>query len=215
MTLTTTISKSPLYDGDGSTSNFAVPFVFWDDDDLKVILTVTATMVDTTLTRGTHYTVTGGNGTTGDIAMVTSPNDNTPANGETLLIKSDRPNTQPTSLPAGGPFPSAAVEQVEDQTVRLVQQGEEVLSRSLTFSEGSATKDIVFPEPSAGASIRWNTAADALEVATATDGGDITLPVPVADGGTGAATAAAARTNLGLDGFQTAQSLALFHHGGL
>lgn len=212
----TTLTVKVQYPGDGSNAGpFPIPFVFWDDDELKLISTVDSTNVDTDLTRGTHYTVTGGNGETGSFTMVTSPNDNTPATGETLTLKSDVPNTQPTELPAGGDLPSGAVELQLDQTVRQIQQLLETLGRSLKFSEGSATEDIVFPEPSAGASIRWNTAADALETATATDGGDITLPVPVADGGTGATTAAAARTNLGLVDIDTAIALAKFHHGGL
>ncbi len=214
MTLTT-VTVKVQYSGDGSTASFVVPFKFWDNDDLKVILTVDSTNVDTTLTRGTHYTVTGGNGTTGAIAMVTSPNDNTPASGETLTIKSNLPKLQDTRLPAGGEFPSASVEQELDQIVRLIQQGEEKLSRALVLQEGTAFEDVTVPDPVAGETLIWDPTGLFLINATPASGGSLTLPLVIAEGGTAAITAAAARTNLGLDGFQTAQSLALFHHGGL
>ncbi len=213
MTLTT-VTVKVQYAGDGSNAGpFSVPYKFWDDDDLKVILTVNSTNVDTPLVRGTHYTVAGGNGSTGSITMVTSPNDNTPATGETLTIKSNLLNLQDTALPAGGEFPSASVEQELDQIVRLIQQGDEKLGRALVLQEGTAFEDVTVPDPVAGETLIWDPTGLFLINATPTSGGSLTLPVVIAEGGTAATTAAAARTNLGLDGFAAAQSLALFHHG--
>src|SRR3990170_1760191 len=96
------------YSGNGSTTVFAVTFAFWSLDDLRVILTVTATGVETVWTRGTQYTLTGGSGSTGTLTVLTTPTDYPPATGTTLTIKSNLADTQSTALPLGGAFPSAA-----------------------------------------------------------------------------------------------------------
>lgn len=131
MTLTATTNRVQ-YDGDDSTVSFPVTFIFWDLDDPLVVLT-DSSGVETTWVRGTQYTMAGGSGATGTLTVVTSPTDYTPATGETLTIKSNLANTQPTSLPAGGPLPSGTVEQQLDQIVRQIQQLAETLGRGLTY----------------------------------------------------------------------------------
>ena len=214
MTRTSTVVKIQ-YAGDGSTSSFTVPFVFYDDDDPQVISTVDSTAVDTNLVRGTHYTISGGDGAAGAIAMVTSPNDSTPASGETLTIKMNLPDTQPTGLPTGGPLPAATIERMIDKVVALVQQTQEQLDRSLLLKEGSGITGITVPDPVAGKSLVWDSTAAFLENATPTEGGSLTIPVTLANGGTGATTAAGAKTNLGLDDVDATIALAKFNHGGL
>src|SRR6185436_9764513 len=98
------------YNGNGSTTAFGITFAFWDADDLRVILR-SAAGVETVWTRGTQYTVTGGDGSTGTLTVVTSPTDYRPQTGEKLTIKSALADTQPTDLPLGGAFPSSSVEQ--------------------------------------------------------------------------------------------------------
>lgn len=120
------------YDGDGATVSFPVSFIFWDADDLTVVHTDTSG-TETTWVRGTRYTVTGGSGSTGTIEVEVTPTDFTPATGETLTIKSSLPNTQPTTLPAGGELPSGSIEQALDQAVRLTQQIDETIGRQLTY----------------------------------------------------------------------------------
>ncbi len=183
------------YSGDDSTIVFAVTFVFWDLDDLQVILT-DAAGVETTWTRGTQYTVTGGSGSTGTVTVETTPTDFTPATGETLTIKSNLDDTQDTDLPVGGSFPSDSVEQQLDKIVRMIQQKAEDLGRAIKFAVSSTFTDITFPDPEAGKVIRWNSTADALENSTATDGSALTLPLSVADGGTGVDTVGEIQTLL-------------------
>jgi len=150
------------YAGDGSTTSFAINFVFWDDTDIKVILTVDSTGAETTWTDGTEYNLTGGSGATGTLTVVTTPTDYTPASGETLTIKSNRANTQPNTFPAGGEFPSSAAEQADDQMTRLIQQNSEALGRAPKFMESSSTSGITVPEPVADKVIGWNAAGDDL-----------------------------------------------------
>lgn len=139
MTLTSETVKVE-YNGDDSTTDFDVTFIFWDVDDFEVIL-IAANGTETPWTRGSQYTVardelTGP--TTGTINVETIPIDYTPATGEKLLIKASLPNAQDTALPRGGSFPSSVVEQELDQVVRMVQQEEEQLGRSLKYPASEA-----------------------------------------------------------------------------
>lgn len=132
MTLSSTDVKDQ-YSGDGSTSSFAINFVFWDPDDPQVILT-DSDGNDTTWTRGTQYTITGGGGSTGTVEVVTTPIDYTPASGETLTVISNLSDLQETEIPLGGPLPSDDIEQQLDQIVRMIQQRTEEVNRALIAS---------------------------------------------------------------------------------
>jgi len=120
MTLTSTTNRVQ-YDGDDSTVEFPVTFVYWANADVAVVHTA-ADGTETTWVLGTQYTLSGGNGETGTLTVDTSPTDYTPATGETLTIYSNLLDKQETALPSGGPLPSAAVEQQIDKIVRLIQQ---------------------------------------------------------------------------------------------
>lgn len=188
------------YAGDGADVSFPVPFDFWDADDLKLILTVDATGVETTWVRGTQYTVAGGSGSTGTVTVLTSPTDYTPALGETLTIKSGLLDVQELSLPAGGALPSSPLEQQLDKTIRLLQQRSEELDRAVLLAETSTVSGVTIADPEAGKTLRWNTGGTALENVDISEGGELTLPLAVAEGGTAGITAAAARANLAAAG---------------
>ncbi|KKN32015.1 hypothetical protein LCGC14_0818170 [marine sediment metagenome] len=200
MTLTAATNRVQ-YSGDGATTSFPITYIIWDEDDPEVILT-DSSGVETVWTRGTQYTITlTSPPATATLIVVTTPTDYTPQGGATpelLTIRSDLPNTQPTALPAGGALPSASVEQMVDQAVRQIQQSAEEISRCVKFVKSSSSSDIDMPEPVAGKIVRWNSAADALENTDALGSGTLTLPVGLADGGTGGTTAALALTNLGV-----------------
>lgn len=146
MSLTSTVTRVQ-YSGNSSTTVFPITFAFWDADDLLVINTVTATGVETEWTRGNQFTVTGGAGSTGSLTATTAP-----VTGTTLSIISDLPNTQPTSLPVGGQFPSATVEQQLDQIVRQVQQTNKLIDRALVQPDGDAADIARLPAKAARAS---------------------------------------------------------------
>ena len=214
MTLTSQVVKA-THSGDSVQPQFTVTFIFFDPDDFMVVLTDTSG-VETTLVRGTNYSVSGGSGATGTITFITT----VPAIGETLTILSSIPTTQPLDLPAGGALPSTGLEQQLDKIVRMIQETAEEFDRALKFSTASSTTGIVVPEPVANNVLRWNAAADALENATAASGA-LTLPLGVSDGGTGAITVALARVALSLPTSaqqartETATNLALYTHGSL
>lgn len=191
MTLSSTTVKTS-YAGDGTVKAFATGFAFWNSSELEVIL-VSSSGNETTWTLDTEYSVTGGGGATGTVTASTNPTDFIPDTGETLVIKSNVLDIQGTALPAGGPFPSTSVEQELDRIVRRIQQKAEELDRSLTLSEASTFADLVLPDPEASKVLRWNAAATELENADVAGSSAVTLPLVIAEGGTGATTAAAAR----------------------
>jgi hypothetical protein len=165
------------YNGDGSTVSFAVSFAFWSADDLQVIHRA-SDGTETVWVRGTHYTVSGGNGSTGTVTVLTSPTDYTPAASETLTIKSNIDDKQNQSLPTGGPLPSAAIEEQLDKIVRMIQQKAEALGRAVGFRLTSQVSGFFLPEPAAGEFIRVNSAGTDYEgVALADISGsiDVTL----------------------------------------
>jgi hypothetical protein len=168
MTLTATTSKV-AYAGNGSTTSFAVTFIYWDDTDVRVILSNDTTGVETVWTSGTQYNLSGGSGATGTLTIDTSPTDYTPASGETLTIKSNLPDTQSTSLPLGGSLPSTSIEERFDKNVRLTQQVAEEMTRAIQFPESSTATNVSIPNPSALELIRWNSGETDLENITLTD----------------------------------------------
>lgn len=172
MTLSSTISKV-TYDGDGSTTEFAVSFVFWDADDLRVIHRA-AYGTETVWTRGVQYTVTGGAGGTGTLTVKTAPTDHTPGTGERLTIKDRQAETQQDSLPLSGAFPSTVVEQRLDKLTRLIQIHSEEIARSILLPETASLSGLTIPEPGAGELVRYNQAGTALETVRA---GDLNLGV--------------------------------------
>lgn len=172
MTLSSTTTKV-TYNGDGATTDFAIGFVFWDSDDLRVIHR-DADDVETVWTRGTHYTVTGGSGATGTLTVRIAPTDYTPAPGETLTIKDAQSEVQGDSLPLSGAFPSTVVEQRLDRITRLIQVHSEEIARSILLPETASLSGLTIPEPGAGELVRYNPGGTSLETVRA---GDLSLGI--------------------------------------
>lgn len=168
MTLSSTTNKV-AYAGNGSTTSFAVTFIYWEDSGVKVILSNDVTGVETVWTDGTQYNLSGGDGATGTLTIDTSPTDYTPASGETLTVKSNEPDTQTASLPLGGSFPSTTVEKRLDKNVRLTQQLQEELDRAVLFPESSTSTGKSIEDPVALNLIRWDSAGAALEGVSLSD----------------------------------------------
>ena len=168
MTLSSTTNKV-AYAGNGSTTSFAVTFIYWEDSGVKVILSNDTTGVETTWVDGTQYTLSGGDGATGTLTIDTSPTDYTPASGETLTIKSNEPDTQTSSLPLGGSFPSTTVEKRLDKNVRLTQQLQEELDRTVKFNESSTITGKTVEDPVALNLLRWNSAGGEIEGVSLSD----------------------------------------------
>lgn len=166
MTLSTTANKVS-YAGDGTTTSFAIPFLFLENAHIEAILR-RADGVETVWVLNTEYTLTGAAAADGGTLTVdTSPTDYTPASGETLVIRRVVPETQETDYPEGGAFPATAHEQALDKLTMLVQQHSEEIARAPVLPVSSSLADITVPEPGASELIRWNAAGSALETVDA------------------------------------------------
>ena len=149
MTVSTTIIKNS-HNGNGSTTNFAYQFKILQDSDLVVIIR-SSTGTETTKTLTTHYTVAGaGDASGGSITFTTG---NTPASGETVVIRRNIPQTQAIDYIANDPFPAETHEEGLDRTTMIAQQVSEATDRSIKLSR---TNTMTSTEFTVGATDRAN-----------------------------------------------------------
>lgn len=140
------------YVGNGSVTAFATGFRFLQNSDLKVILTVTATGVETVQAETTNYTVTGADlDAGGTVTMLVAP-----TSGETLTIKRDVPLTQGTDYVENDAFPAESHELALDKLTMIVQQQKEELDRALKLSEGQQSGGLTIPVPEADRFMQWD-----------------------------------------------------------
>lgn len=191
MTVNTTSNKV-TFAGNGSTVSFNFPFRIFAASDLRVIVR-SAAGVESVKTLTTDYTVGAGPWPTGGLLTMTVA----PAVSETLLIKRQVAATQLVDYITADSFPAETHEAALDKLTMICQQIEENIGRTLTLQETTALAAFVMPDPTPGQVLY---SPDGLTLAWAAlsslAGATLLTPVSIAQGGTGAATAAAARTAL-------------------
>tara|TARA_R100001377_G_scaffold76679_1_gene53692 strand:- start:2447 stop:5308 length:2862 start_codon:yes stop_codon:yes gene_type:complete len=166
MTVSST-TTSVSYTGNGSTTNFAVTFPFQSTGttaELTVVQRTIATGAETTLSYTTHYTVTGGNGTTGVVIAASAP-----ANTVQWHFRRNTTTTQTVDYVTNDPFPADTHELALDRLAMAGQERDSDIAQALKYSNtftGSAS--VIVPEPVASSFLKWNAAGDALENSTTT-----------------------------------------------
>lgn len=125
MTITNTTTKVG-YTGDGITVAFPVPFPFFDTDELEVVERVVSTGVETTKALTTHYTVSGGNGSTGTVTALVAPT----ASVQWFILRKTS-IVQETDYPQNDPFPAESHERALDRGIAISQELREILDRAL------------------------------------------------------------------------------------
>lgn len=197
MSVTSTTNRKS-YAGDAVTTSFATnPVVFFDSSDLAVSV-VSAAGVETALTENTHYTVTGGDGSTGTVNLAGgSAPYGAPAAGVTLLILRQLPLTQPVDLVQNDGSDAEVQERAYDRLTMMVQQLNEVDARAIKLPpvETGSTALTELPFDRASKFLAFDADKNPIASAGAVEG---TVPVSafmatVLDD----ATAADARTTLG------------------
>jgi hypothetical protein len=149
MTVSSTTVKNS-YSGNSSTTVFAYSFKIFADSDLQVIIR-SSTGAETTKTLTTHYTVSGAGDASG--GNVTFTSGNTPATGQTVVIRRGVPQTQAIDYIANDPFPAESHEEGLDRATMTTQQVQEELDRAIKLSR---TNTMTSTEFTVGATDRAN-----------------------------------------------------------
>ena len=139
MSVSSTTTKNS-HSGNGSTTAFAYSFKIFADADLLVIIRA-STGAETTKSLSTHYTVSGAGAESGGTVTFTSGN--TPASGETVVIRRNLGLTQATDYVENDPFPAESHEEALDRLTFITQGIQEELDRSFKVSK---TNSITTPE---------------------------------------------------------------------
>lgn len=196
MTISTTYSPD-TYTGDGSTTTFAITFDFGGiASNIKVSVEDATTNALVVQTASTHYNVSG--------TDVVFTGGNIPANGLDIAIELETDYLQSTDFRENDILPAETLEDTLDKLTLTAQSLNERVGRAVLTSVLDATLGTL------------GTIATQNSNAVTITGGAISgiTDLALADGGTGASTAAAARTNLGLGTMATQASSSVSITGG-
>ena len=116
-------------------TSFAVPFEFFDNADLNVY-------VDKTLkTITTHYTVSGGGGSTGTVTIsVTGA-----SGGSTVVITRSISQQRTTDFPTSGPFNISSLNTELDRFIAIAADLQDEVDRSIRLPDFDAEQSMVLP----------------------------------------------------------------------
>lgn len=191
MTISSIKSKDS-FDGNGSTVEFQIDFMFMHDEDVEVVLK-DETGAEQLQVSGTDYQLIGAGEQVGGACRMTIP----PASGQSLHIRRNPAVVQGTDYPENDAFPAASHEAALDYLTMICQSLSERLDRTISFRVSSAVCGVNLPEPEADRVLAWNTLGSNLENRAVLSSGSILVPVPVNQGGTGADNVTEALFNLG------------------
>jgi|TARA_R100000458_G_scaffold59741_1_gene71497 hypothetical protein len=142
--------------GQGVTqTTFTVPFEFFNNTDLNVY-------VDGTLkTITTHYTVSGGDGSTGTISMSVTGI----SGGSTVVITRDIALERTTDFPVSGAFNIVALNTELDRLIAIAADLEDQANRALQLTDFDAAVSLVLPEVDTrkGKTLAFNASTGAVE----------------------------------------------------
>ena len=208
MTVSSNDAKTGPYTGNGSTDAFAYDFYVEASTEIVVTLTST-TSVDSTVSAS-DYSVSGvGSASGGNVTM-----DTPPALNEKLTITRLVPATQLVDLQNLGTVQPDIIEGELDKLTRTLQDQQTDISSALKLSPSASAVDLLVPVPVADRYLAWNAAADALENKDIASVSAISLPVPVASGGTGTDTLTDGGVLLG-NGTGAVQAMAVLADGAM
>lgn len=132
------------YTGNGVTTGFAFPYIFYDDTDIIVTLTLISTGANTPQVNPTDYTLTGGDGETGTVNFVAAP-----SALYRVTIERDIPYLQEDNYVEGQAFPAQTIETAFDKGVMRDQQINSALERTIKYPAtvaGITSVDLPAPE---------------------------------------------------------------------
>ena len=169
----TTTSLS--FTGNGSTTAFAVSFPFQGTlaaSEITVVQRTIATGAEVTLDYTTHYTVAGGNGSTGVVTAGTAPADTVQWH-----IRRNTATTQTSDYVANDPFSADTIERNLDRQAMAGQERDSDIAAAFKFPDTyTAGASTTMPEPVALAYLQFNAAGNALTASALATIGAATFP---------------------------------------
>jgi hypothetical protein len=155
---------------------FTVPFEFFSNSDLNVYIN------ETLKTITTHYTVSGGSGSTGTVTLTSGATLN-----DKVVITRDVTLERTTDFPASGPFQVSSLNTELDKIIAMVADLEDLASRGIVLSDSDTTVSVTLPNVTgrAGKVLAFNSTTGAVEA-----GPTITATQTVADQATDIETCA-------------------------
>lgn len=188
--------RSGPYTATAGQTVFDYDFPVLDADDLGVYQLPNGGTTETRLTRGTDYTVTGVGLEAGGTIVLTAGR----AAGDRISIVGERTPRRATDFNEAGAFTAAALNLELDALTVVLQEAAAKAGRTLRLADGDADADLRLPvlAQRLGRVLRFDPVTGAPTAFDLALLGALELPVSLAQGGTGATTAAAARGNLGL-----------------
>lgn len=140
-------------------SSFTVPFEFFEDADLNLY-------VDGTLkTLATHYTVSGGSGSTGTITMTTGNEVIGISGNSTVVVTRSIDLERTTDFQTSGPFAIAALNEELDKIVAIQADLKDSQDRSLQLTDFDADASLTLPDVNTrkGKLLAFNATTGAVE----------------------------------------------------
>ena len=195
MTISST-TNTVSYNGNGSTTAFAVPYVFFGTgttSEVQVVEVVIATGAETIKSNGSDFTVAGGSGATGTVTATVAP-----ASTVKWVINRATTQTQETDYVENDPFPAESHEEALDRLTAIDQEQQRALDRTAQLPDGyTGAFDPTLPTAITGSTVlAFNAGATAFEVG----------PTTAAISGAAAEAAAAAASATAADASETAAS---------
>jgi hypothetical protein len=176
------------YTATSGQTEFAIPFAFFEDADIKVYQN------DTLKTLTTHYAVAGEGASdlaTRKVILVTGA-----TVGDSIVIVRDIAIERVTDFPDTGPFEVSSLNTALDRIIAILQQEQDKITRTLRLNDSDVTSNVTIPAAATRASkfLAFDAAGDPTVAATVEDVPVSTFMQTVLDD----TTAAAARTTLGI-----------------
>ena len=164
MTISST-TNTVSYNGNGSTTAFAVPYAFFGTGTTSEIEVVIATGAETVKSNGSDYTVAGGSGTTGTVTAATAP-----ASTVKWVINRATTQTQETDYVENDPFPAESHEEALDRLTAIDQEQQRALDRTAQLPDGyTGAFDPTLPTTITGSAVlAFNAGATAFEIGPTT-----------------------------------------------
>jgi len=167
MTISST-TNTVSYNGNGSTTEFAVNYVFFGTGtsaEIEVVEVVIATGAETVKSNGSDFTVSGGNGATGTVTAAVAP-----ASTVKWVINRTTTQTQETDYVENDPFPAESHEEALDRLTAIDQEQQRALGRTVQLPDGyTGSFDPTLPVNITGNTVlSFNAGATAFEIGPTT-----------------------------------------------